>query len=210
MVYSIFLLKTSQADVFLFVDDDSFFQAPNQLSPQPTSTTKVSFGQPNGLLARPPQPQRSHSSTSSPSRPKPAGLDPPTRQNSIALPAASMSHSDPGRKPTPQEIERDRRQTRIPSSKSPSPMKLPRNLTRMLSASPTKLPKETKALQDNITSLLGKRLPSENDPFVDAPAGKRARPQRKVCQVPCSGPLHAQNSRYYTAPITTTIRCAAL
>ncbi|KAF9459055.1 hypothetical protein BDZ94DRAFT_1300839 [Collybia nuda] len=159
---------------------DFFFPSqPTQASPQQMSTKELSFGQPTALLARPPQPQRSHSSTSTPSRSKSTTIDPLTRQNSVALPTASLSRSDPGREPTQQEIERERKQTRIPSSKSPSPMKIPRSLTRMLSASPTKLPKETKALQDNITSLLGKRLPSENDPLISAPAGKRARPQRK-------------------------------
>jgi DNA replication regulator DPB11 len=80
-------------------------------------------------------------------------------------------------------------ETRIPSSTSPSPMKIPKSRDGSRGsigpggASPTKVSNEvTKALQESITSLLGKRQNSEEDAnMVAQPAkpGKRVRPQPK-------------------------------
>lgn len=76
---------------------------------------------------------------------------------------------------------------RVPSSTSPSPMKAPlQRSTSRSSLSPMKVDHEaTKALQESITSLLGKRPSPEGDE-AGAPTGmgpgprngKRARPQR--------------------------------
>ncbi|KAF8193425.1 hypothetical protein BJ912DRAFT_241190 [Pholiota molesta] len=86
---------------------------------------------------------------------------------------------------------------RVPSSKSPSPMKAPPGLVRTssrASLSPVKIdPQATKALQESITTLLGKRPAPEGGESGSGGAaegtgavgqgagrgGKRARPQRK-------------------------------
>jgi hypothetical protein len=68
----------------------------------------------------------------------------------------------------------------VPSSETPSPMKLP--VCPPL-VSPAKISDEiTRALQDNIASLLGKRPVPEQDPGVAAGgrAGKRLRPPSKT------------------------------
>ena len=77
---------------------------------------------------------------------------------------------------------------RVPSSKSPSPMKSLKNISRSssrLSISPVKIDHEaTKALQETISSLLGKRPTPEGEDLAgvaDVPNGrngKRARPHR--------------------------------
>lgn len=84
---------------------------------------------------------------------------------------------------------------RVPSSKSPSPMKSLQNChsngssSSRLSLSPVKIDHDaTKALQESITSLLGKRPSPEGEDLAGGGAngadipngrnGKRARPQR--------------------------------
>lgn len=85
---------------------------------------------------------------------------------------------------------------RVPSSKSPSPMKSLHNIhanggssSSRLSLSPVKIDHEaTKALQESITSLLGKRPSPEGEDLAGGAAGgadipngrngKRARPHR--------------------------------
>jgi DNA replication regulator DPB11 len=100
-----------------------------------------------------------------------------TRPNSLTSSAHNSTSAGTAHRPTPGEIDRDRKQVRIPSSMSPSPMKIPRN-GNGFRASPAKVSNEvTKALQDSITLLLGKRQPSEEDEIV-ARTGKRARPHR--------------------------------
>lgn len=94
-----------------------------------------------------------------------------------------MSHQ-----PTLQELKEDMQGTRIPSSISPSPMKpiskgAATSKGRDYGRSPLKISKEaSKVLQDSITSLLGKRQPSE-DAINGGRGGKRARPllRTKVC-----------------------------
>lgn len=132
-------------------------------------------------------------------------LGPPAKRRrlSIATPPAPSSsatsleqHSfnadaGPSRKPTLTEIELDMQETRIPSSASPSPMKMPRTRDGSRGSvgpggtSPAKVSNEvTKALQESITSLLGKRASVDDDLQVNAAPlhgkpGKRARPQSK-------------------------------
>ena len=164
----------------------------------------MSFGEPNGALTRPQSPQPPLQSRSSTSQGKPARVRHPPPPPQLIISQDSQTESDNSsvsnsvpRKLTPLEVDRERKQARIPSSKSPSPMKIPhanvstprkapkRLGTRRLSVSPTKLTREaSKALKDNITSLLGKRQPSagEDGEAINLRAGKRPRPQRsKVC-----------------------------
>ncbi|TFK73235.1 hypothetical protein BDN72DRAFT_956649 [Pluteus cervinus] len=79
---------------------------------------------------------------------------------------------------------------RIPSSRTPSPMKTPQAvLRRRTSMSPTKLvvdPDAAKALKESITSLLGKRPSEEDAPGAQTMGGrpgKRVRPQRSKAQL---------------------------
>jgi DNA replication regulator DPB11 len=87
------------------------------------------------------------------------------------------SQTEPPSSPSPHltlgEIRRDMQETRIPSSKSPSPLKVPSLTSTQSGCSPGKVPNQVRrALHESITSLLGKRSPEE-----------RARPlgKLKVC-----------------------------
>ena len=133
------------------------------------------FGRLNGSLAQPSKRRRLS-----------IGTPPP--------PSSSSRHSSigPTRQPTMAEIEIDIQQTRIPSSTSPSPMKIPQGRKGSKPSAvpddslPTKVSNEvTKALQKSITSLLGKRPSVEEDANFNAgqphgKPGKRVRPQAKV------------------------------
>lgn len=160
----------------------------------------LSFGEANGMLYHPqstqPSLQRSQSSTSAGRLVRSQPPPPPsliTRQSSSTETGTPSSSEANLQKLTPREIEQEMKQAMIPSSKSPSPMKIPninaspsrkalqRQGTRTLSVSPTKLTREaSKALRDNITSLLGKRQPltGEDQEAMNLRAGKRPRPQR--------------------------------
>jgi DNA replication regulator DPB11 len=97
----------------------------------------------------------------------------------------------------PQVAEEVDSRMRVPSSKSPSPMKLLKNISgggSRLSLSPVKIDHEaTKALQESITSLLGKRLTPDGDDLTRGAAGvadgpngrngKRARPHRSKVSI---------------------------
>jgi hypothetical protein len=96
----------------------------------------------------------------------------------------------PERQPTVLDLGEEEEE-RVPSSKSPSPMKVPSQTGgSRLSLSPVKIDHDaTKALQESITSLLGKRASPDGDEMVvgadgkTGPArrgrnGKRARPQK--------------------------------
>ena len=128
--------------------------------------------------------------------------------NNNAGPSSSSHRQQPQqRQPTVPHLEasepqkHDDRLGRVPSSTSPSPMKVPSRTGSRLSLSPIKIDHEaTKALQESITTLLGKRPSPDGD--ADEPGGarargatgadmpqrkkgKRARPQRaKVCNFP--------------------------
>lgn len=135
------------------------------------SPKELSFGKPSDILGHAPPP---HPQYHPPSSIPPGSNASSVRQGSLVPP--HNSNHDPARKPTPQELEHDRKQTRIPSSKSPSPMKIPRQPSQN-SLSPAKIDTAAaKALQESITSLLGKRPPEEENP---APrVGKRTKPYR--------------------------------
>ena len=168
------------------------------------------FGRPTGALSVYPKQQDCGSPVSKPSRQKPppdrvealagpsSALTTPTRTSSASVvfltPNSShvkaANNSTPTRQLTRAEIERERRQTRIPSSKSPSPMKmlskggvkqhqypqLKRLPTELQQKSPSEASK--RALQESIESLLGKR--DVEEPVVNARPGKRPRGRPKV------------------------------
>jgi hypothetical protein len=91
---------------------------------------------------------------------------------------SSRKRGDPRRQPTLDKIPPDKQNTRVPPSKTPSPTKIPGNDLHEATASPVKISSQvTKALQDSITSLLGKRQISEDDLTIKF--GKRPRPQLK-------------------------------
>jgi DNA replication regulator DPB11 len=100
------------------------------------------------------------------------------------------SQTEPPSSPSPHltlgEIRRDMQETRITSSKSPSPLKVPSLTSTQSGCSPGKVPNQVRrALHESITSLLGKRSPEEDEEDVHAPipqtrAGKRARPLGKL------------------------------
>lgn len=83
-------------------------------------------------------------------------------------------------------IGRDRITDRIPSSESPSPMKLPNKngFGRSRPSSPAQISKQaTKVLQESITTLLGKRPSSEDDSAgkeSHTRLGKKARPPSRA------------------------------
>jgi hypothetical protein len=108
-------------------------------------------------------------------------------------------------RPTLSGTERSRKQIRIPSSMTPSPMKIPRGGSGF-PGSPAKVSNEvTKALQDSIASLLGKRQPSVDDEIV-ARTGKRARPHRpKVINFHI---FHLQSAYCSPAQISTRFTCS--
>lgn len=132
------------------------------------------FGRPNGSLGQPSKRRRLSIATPPP-------------------PSSSSRHSSvgPNRQPTVSEIEIDMQQTRIPSSTSPSPMKIPQSRKGSKSSvvpdnsSPAKVSNEvTKALQKSITSLLGKRPSVEEEAGFHTgqppgKSGKRARPHAR-------------------------------
>lgn len=82
------------------------------------------------------------------------------------------------------ELREDMLNTHIPSSKTPSPIK---RLT--ASPSPAKISREaTRVLQESITTLLGKRLSTDDTSKGQAPRSKRVRPpsRAKVSYSLCS------------------------
>ncbi|KDR78628.1 hypothetical protein GALMADRAFT_223890 [Galerina marginata CBS 339.88] len=117
--------------------------------------------------------------------------------------------------PQPTHGHEQQQDGRIPSSKSPSPMKVQRTNSR-LSLSPVKIDHEvTKALQESITSLLGKRpSPDTDEAGVSAGDigggggrnGKRARPQRKKGQ--SRQPSDAKIGETSAGPRTRSARSA--
>lgn len=162
--------------------------------------TNTMFGKPNSSLGPPTKRRRLSTAT-----PPPSSRTTSIGRNSISTNASA----GPSRKPSLISLEIDMQETRIPSSTSPSPMKLPasRNGSRgsLGPASPAKVSNEvTKALQESITSLLGKRHNSaEEDGKANGNgnagqqptrAGKRVRPQPK------SKPQSRQESGESVAP----------
>ncbi|KAH8094535.1 hypothetical protein BXZ70DRAFT_1072697 [Cristinia sonorae] len=148
------------------------------LVPQEESNPDSLFGEPGPMLSNDPDPP------SSPPLPPedPATSPPRSRASSAELHSSPLKDQDVlpslGRQPTLQEIREDMTNTRIPSSTSPSPIKIPPNAgnERAYGHSPLRISKEaSKVLQDSITTLLGKRQPSEDDDTYGR-GGKRARP----------------------------------
>lgn len=174
------------------------------------------FGKPRFLThdSEPPEEAEAHRNlpTSSPPYPPPQSSSPPPAEIELPLPIptppifaslASM-HVTPLCQPSRPihdantDIEAQvQPQNRIPSSTSPSPMKLPRSsliTDAFVASSPARPPDTdaiTKALHESLTSLLGKRPIAEEDEGMDEGSGmkkgKRVRPggQSNVCCLNC-------------------------
>ncbi|TCD70891.1 hypothetical protein EIP91_001199 [Steccherinum ochraceum] len=145
--------------------------------PQRKDSVDDFFGEPGALLANdiPSSPLFEDPATSPP-RSRASTADPhrtPSRRG-------SNDHQALSHQPTLQELREDMLQTRIPSSNSPSPVKPPSGGAAakrgpVFGHSPLRISKEaSKVLEESITSLLGKRHPSEED--LHGRGGKRARP----------------------------------
>lgn len=151
-------------------------------------SSSLSFGQAKyGLQAQSLPLSKSSSIASVP--PQSGSLSPKPAQSikHLAVSRGSSTQSDnsvevgKGKVPTPtwQEIEQERLTIKIPSSRTPSPMKLSRQGSRA-SVSPTKIdPEATKALQESITRALKRHTSEEDDVLNGGRNAKRQRPQRR-------------------------------
>lgn len=131
----------------------------------------ISFGRPKRLLGGSPIPDvQGASYPTTPSRKN--GSAPQQRFISDRFGLVEEFNTS---SPTPQEEVIETIAHPIPSSKTPSPMKLPRegSIASVTSISPMKI---DLALQESVTSLLGKRR-GEDD---GSRHGKRSRPRRGV------------------------------
>ncbi|XP_006458959.1 hypothetical protein AGABI2DRAFT_183783, partial [Agaricus bisporus var. bisporus H97] len=154
----------------------------------PSSSSSLSFGQAKyGLQAQSLPLSKSSSIASVP--PQSGSLSPKPAQSikHLGVSRGSSTQSDnsvevgKGKVPTPtwQEIEQERLTAKIPSSRTPSPMKLSRQGSRT-SVSPTKIdPEATKALQESITRALKRHTSEEDDVLNGGRNAKRQRPQRR-------------------------------
>lgn len=132
--------------------------------PEPPEMKDISFGRPKRLLGGTPGPDVQDAiCPTTPSRKN--GSAPQQRFISDRFGLVGEFTTSP---PSPQEVIAPP----IPSSKTPSPMKLPREGS-IASISPMKI---NLALQESVTSLLGKRQ-GEDD---GSRHGKRNRPRRGV------------------------------
>ncbi|KAG8212867.1 hypothetical protein J3R82DRAFT_11191 [Butyriboletus roseoflavus] len=169
---------------------------------EPRSPTRDGlFGEPRFLMHDPDPPedaaaQANYPTTSSPVDPPPQSISPLLVEAKVPLPEptppilASLVplHVTPVRQPS--GSIHDEAQARIPSSTSPSPMKLPPSSSvpnAFVASSPARIPDSdaiTKALHESLTSLLGKRPIAEEDEVMmrdvagaaGAKKGKRVRP----------------------------------
>ncbi|KAJ7077914.1 hypothetical protein B0H15DRAFT_861404 [Mycena belliarum] len=173
----------------------------------PLPPARPSFGEPGPALAFG-QPDISLGQRSSSLHEPPATPSPPKRPRLMSTPSRSrpttplalIAHAVPvptqnnistsgrfvQRAATVGAVERVRQEShvaassspaRVPSSSSPSPLR------RGVSVSPSKIPEErTKALQESITSLLGKRVAAPEEDTAPGRAGKRGRAHRSKPQ----------------------------
>ena len=139
--------------------------------PEPPDTGNLSFGQPRGLLGSHPDQGQDQDTTwpMTPSRDTRRQSQQPFILDRYGLRGdynSSFHLQFQGEEAVAPPI---------PSSKTPSPMKLPSegSMGSVVSLSPMKI---DQALQESVTSLLGKRL-GENE---GGRQGKRSRPQRRV------------------------------
>jgi hypothetical protein len=161
--------------------------ASNSTSSSSSSSPSLSFGRPKKVFQGQAQPLSKLPSIAS-VPPQSGSLSPKAAllQTHFSVSRGSSTPSDnsveAGKvevpKPTWQEIEQERLTAKIPSSRTPSPMKLSRQGSRA-SISPAKIDHEaTKALQESITRAL-KRHTSEDDDVLNGGRNvKRPRPQR--------------------------------
>ncbi|KXN83795.1 S-M checkpoint control protein rad4 [Leucoagaricus sp. SymC.cos] len=176
-----------------FVNVPSHLRQP--VKPQ-TSSASISFGQPKyGLVAPSIPPTRAQSLASIP--PQSSSLSPASactipshvlqqqQQESITQSDNSSVNNDNnninGPRPSRQELEHERLTAKIPSSRTPSPMKLRKSGSRSsVSVSPVKIDHEaTKALQESITRALKRHTSEEDEVLNGGRNSKRQRPQRQ-------------------------------
>ncbi|KAF8628551.1 hypothetical protein AX15_003819 [Amanita polypyramis BW_CC] len=141
--------------------------APTQ-QPEPPDIGSISFGQPKGLLGGQPD-QKMEAQDQGTTRPRTPSRKTCSRpQRSFILDLQLQG--------------KEMVQPQIPSSKTPSPMKLPQggSMASVVSLSPMKI---DQALQESIISLLGKR---QGEDEGGGRHGKRSRPQRRSISKQCS------------------------
>ena len=133
-----------------------------------------------------------------PTPPVPAPLVP------VRLPPEPQAHA-----PTP-----TRTQARIPSSTSPSPMKLLPSSSlpdAFVASSPARLPDTdaiTKALHESLTSLLGKRPIAEEDETMRDASGGGPNGAKKGKRVRPGGPSNVRVHRSFAFGVSWGSRCA--
>ncbi|EGN99365.1 hypothetical protein SERLA73DRAFT_90716 [Serpula lacrymans var. lacrymans S7.3] len=147
------------------------------------------FGKPNGFLGSPPSDVPPSSPPAAPPLSSSPGLEYLDVLNPPPPPPRGHSRHMISQAPTLPSIDIDA-EARIPSSKSPSPMKLPPSSDPAANSSfnagahapsPIKFENQvTRALQESITTLLGKRQISEEDMAVPVGRGKRVRPHSRT------------------------------
>ncbi|KAG6900650.1 hypothetical protein C0993_006754 [Termitomyces sp. T159_Od127] len=187
--------RRTSPEVMPMFEPDNILATSTQQNPttptHPRARSEVfSFGKPTGVLAG-----GASKYPSTPSRTRSTPIIHHTPHHHNAHPKLS-GHIALARQPTQLEIERERKQARVPSSRSPSPLKtqckapLQPQLQpgeKIPTESPTRIPWEVaKALEDNITTLLGKRTSGDDgaEPVQKGSRpGKRQRPQRPTRQL---------------------------
>ncbi|KAG6878077.1 hypothetical protein C0992_008613 [Termitomyces sp. T32_za158] len=169
-------------------EPDNILATSTQRSPStpthPKARSEVfSFGKPTGVLAGG---ASKYPSTPSRTRSTPAIHHTPHHHNAHPKLSGRIALA---RRPSQLEIEHERQQASVPSSRSPSPLKTQRKTQlqsqpreNLPTESPTRIPWDVaKALEDNITTLLGKRTSGDDRPEPaqkNSRPGKRQRPQR--------------------------------
>ncbi|KAG6871928.1 hypothetical protein C0995_014791 [Termitomyces sp. Mi166 len=178
--------RRTPLEVMPVFEQDNILATSTQRNPTTPTHPKVRseafpFGKPTGVLAGG---ASKHPTT--PSRTRSTLIIHHTPHHHNSHPKSSVPIAL-ARRQTQREIEHERKQARIPSSRSPSPLKTqhkaqPQLLKQIPRESPTRIPLDVaKVLEDNITALLGKRNSGddETEPAQkNGRPGKRQRPQR--------------------------------
>jgi hypothetical protein len=148
------------------------------------SSACVSFGQPQPDLLPPTQTPSVISVPPQSTSLSPASAIPLLVQESVQPDSITQSDYNHVPKPTWQELEHERQTARIPSSKTPSPVKLAKTGSRS-SISPAKIDHEvTKALQESITRALKRHTSEEDGVLNGGRTSKRRRPLRRKVSCP--------------------------
>ncbi|KAF5359827.1 hypothetical protein D9756_002948 [Leucocoprinus leucothites] len=161
-------------------------QTSHSSSSSASSSPSISFGQPKHGLVAPIPRTRINSIASVPPQSgslSPASALPPhiqqiVQQDSVTQSDTGGDTGNDGPKSSWRELEQERLTAKIPSSRTPSPMKLAKAGSRS-SISPVKIDHEaTKALQESITRALKRHTSEEDEVLNGGRTSKRQRPQR--------------------------------